>query len=85
MADLSEIRARAMKHQEELDEPRWMTLAEVAARFRLSETTVRLIPVDELPFKEFGSGHKYKRRRYRLTDVEAYESQDVRHTKQRAS
>lgn len=81
MDDMITIRARARAHQEELDEPRWMTLAEVAARFRLSESTVRGIPADELPFKEFGQGHKLKRRRYRLADVEAYEAADVRHTR----
>jgi hypothetical protein len=68
-----------------LDEPRWLSIATVAARFGVSESTVRTIPVDELPYKEFGAGHKLKRRRYRIADVEAYEAIDVRHTGRRAS
>jgi hypothetical protein len=85
MADLTEIRARARKHQEELDEPKWLSISAVAARWGISDATVRTIPVDELPYKEFGQGHKLKRRRYRLADVEAYEAIDVRHTGRRAS
>lgn len=81
MADLADIRAKARAHQEELDQPRWLSIAAVAARFGISETTVRTIPVDDLPFKEFGQGHKLKRRRYRVVDVEAYEAIDVRHTR----
>jgi hypothetical protein len=85
MADLTAVRARARAHQEELDEPRWLPIAAVAARFGVSESTVRGIPVDELPYKEFGQGHKLKRRRYRVSDVEAYEKIDVRHAGRRAS
>jgi len=83
MADTTAIRARARAHQEELDEPRWLSIAAVARRFGISESTVRGIPADELPYKEFGSGMKLKRRRYRIADVEAYEAIDVRHTGQR--
>jgi hypothetical protein len=83
--DLTAIRARAREHQDQLDEPRWLTTAAVAARFGVSESTIRGIPADELPYKEFGNGHKLKRRRYRVADVEAYEKVDVRHTSRRAS
>lgn len=83
MADLTAVRAKARAHQDALDEPRWLTIAAVAARFGVSESTVRGIPADELPYKEFGNGRKLKRRRYRVADVEAYEAVDVRHTRTR--
>lgn len=85
MADLKAIRAKARTHQEALDEPRWLTIAAVASRFSVSESTIRAIPADELPYKEFGAGHKLKRRRYRVADVEAYEDIDVRHAGRKAS
>lgn len=81
MANLPAIRAKAREHQEELDQPRWLSLAAVAARFDVSETTIRAIPIDELPYKEFGAGLKLKRRRYRIADIETYEAVDVRHTR----
>ena len=79
MADLTAIRAKARAHQQELDEPRWLSIADLARRFGVSQSTVRAIPADELPYKEFGRGLKHRRRRYRVSDVEAYEASDVRH------
>lgn len=85
MDDMTTIRARARAHQEDLDVLRWLSTATVARRFGVSETTVRAIPADELPYKTFGQGLKFRRRRYRLADVEAYEAVDVRHEGRRAS
>lgn len=68
------IRERATRHEEEIDSVRWLTVAELAARWRISENTVRAIPVDELHYKEFGSGERKKRRRFRADWVEAYEN-----------
>jgi hypothetical protein len=79
MTDLTTIRARARRHQEALDEPKWLSTGDLAQRFGVSESTVRAIPADELPWKEFGRGLKHRRRRYRLADVEAYEAVDIRH------
>lgn len=71
---LAEIRARAAKHEEEILAMRWFTPAQLAARWGYkSPTTVYAIPLAELRYKEFGSGEKLKRRRYREDWVIAYE------------
>ena len=70
---LETIRQRAAAHQRELEEPEFATVREVAARWRLSTTYVRDVPRSALPYTEFGHGLKLKRRRYRWSDVEAYE------------
>lgn len=80
-ADLHAIRAKAREHQEDLEAPQWLSTADLARRFGISESTVRSIPADELPWKQFGRGLKHQRRRYRLSDVEAYEAVDVRHAR----
>ena len=85
MADLVEIRARAKKHQEELDEPKWLSTGDLAKRWGLGESTVRAMPATELPWKEFGRGVNRRRRRYRLADVESYEAVDVRHHGRRSA
>jgi hypothetical protein len=72
--DLAEIRARRLKHEEELASVRWFTPALLAARWRVSETTVRAIPRDALPYLELGTGTKLKRRRYSPEDVAAFET-----------
>ena len=77
MSDLAVIRARAKQHQEDLDEPKWLSIDDLARRFGVSESTVRAIPASELPWKDFGRGLKRRRRRYRLADVEKYEAIDV--------
>lgn len=76
--DLSSIRARAVAHQQAIDEPRWLSVSQLAHRYGVSSTTVRAIPFDELPYKEFGRGLKLKRRRYHPKDVEVYESRPGR-------
>lgn len=73
MPTVSEIRERAKLHEEELDSLKWFTVSQLAARWRLSESTVREIPASELRFKEFGNGQK-RRRRYKPSWVEAYEN-----------
>jgi hypothetical protein len=74
MTSLAEIRARAQVHADELDSAQWHTPATLAHRWNVCETTVRAIPATELPYKAFGNGEKLKRRRYRPSDVAAYES-----------
>lgn len=74
MSDLDAIRARAAEHNDEIESVQWFTVADLAKRWRVSETTVRSIPADELRYKEFGNGEHLKRRRYKLAWVEAYEN-----------
>jgi len=69
---LEQIRERAAEHERELSEWRYLSVKEVASIIHLSETFVRGIPRDELPFTEFGHGHQLKRRRYRRADVDEY-------------
>jgi hypothetical protein len=73
-ATLAEIRARAAQHDDEIQSETWYTVADLAARWKLSQTTVRLIPKDELQYKEFGSGRTHRRRRYKAEWVLAYEN-----------
>jgi hypothetical protein len=80
-ADLDLCRERARAHQEELREAArdgWATPKELAARWKVSVTTVKDTPADELPYKEFGNGLKLKRRRYRWSDVFAFEARGIR-------
>jgi len=72
VATLDEIRERAAAHERELSEGDLLPVSQVAAMLDMSETYVRDIPRDELPYGEFGHGHKIKRRKYRRGDVEAY-------------
>lgn len=71
---MATIRSRAREHQEELESVRWFTPERLAARWEISETTVREIARDQLPYKEFGSGTQKKRRRYHPDDVAAFEA-----------
>jgi hypothetical protein len=74
MRSLDEIRASAKQHEEEIVSVQWFTPSDLAARWKVSLTTVHGIPVDQLQYKEFGQGEKLKRRRYRAEWVEAYEA-----------
>ena len=79
--DLEACRERARAHEEELREAAhdgWATPKELAARWKVSVTTVKDTPADELPYKEFGQGLKLKRRRYRWSDVYAFEARGIR-------
>ena len=72
--DLDELRARAARHQDELDrDTRFLTVADLARRWRCSTTTVRAISHTALPYLNLGHGLVKVVRRYRLADVEAYE------------
>jgi hypothetical protein len=74
---LQPYRERARAHQSEIDlASSWFTVNKLAERWDISASTVRDIPRDELPFKEFGKGRKLKRRRYHPDDVVAYENRD---------
>jgi hypothetical protein len=71
------IRERREQHEEAMLSQKWFTPAVLAARWQISETTVRDIPAAELPFKEFGAGKKLKRRRYHPDDVARFEAAKV--------
>lgn len=74
---LQPYRDRARLHQEELDlKLVYMTVNDLAKRWHVAPSTVRDIPRDELPYKEFGKGTKLKRRRYHPDDVLACEATD---------
>lgn len=71
---MAQLRAAARQHEEELISQKWFSPADLAVRWGFrSLSTVRGISRDELPYKEFGTGTR-KRRRYRLSDVEAFEA-----------
>ena len=73
--DLATIRARAAAHERELEAKRsYLSTKEVAARLACSESTVRAIPFDDLPFLELGQGAKHKTRRFHPEAVAAYEA-----------
>lgn len=74
MKTMEQLRAEGADHNDEIASLKWYTVAELAKRWRLAQTTVRAIPIDELKFKEFGSGKKLKRRRYRSDWLESYEN-----------
>lgn len=74
---LARIRARRLQHEEELLSVHWFTVALLAARWGVSETTVREIPAAELPYMAFGQGVHLKRRRFHPDDVARYEAQRV--------
>ena len=73
MRSIDDIRARAREHEDELLSLHWFTPAELGTRWRLAGSTVREIPREKLRYKEFGSGARNKRRRYRADWVLAYE------------
>lgn len=81
---IARIRERRQQHEEEMLSVHWYTVAILATRWGLSQTTVREIPADELPYKEFGAGEKLKRRRYHPDDVAAYEAKRVGHSESAA-
>jgi hypothetical protein len=70
---LDEIRARAARHQVDATERTRASVQQLADHWGVSPSTVRDIPFGELPYLEFGRGAKFRRRRYRWEDVEAYE------------
>lgn len=71
---IAEIRELAKRHEEEILSVRWLTPVMLAARWSISLSTVYEIPFDQLRFKAFGQGKKFKRRRYKPEWVEAYET-----------
>lgn len=71
------IRDRARAHQADLElAVSYFTVQKLAERWNISESTVRDIARDRLPYKEFGKGRKLKRRRYHPDDVFAFEAAD---------
>lgn len=80
MPDLAEIRARAERHQQELDKNlRYFTVGDLAKRWGCSSTTVRAIAKTTLPYLNLGQGLMRELRRYRPEDVEAYEATRLEH------
>jgi hypothetical protein len=78
MPTLEEIRARAMRHEADVARgAAFLTVAELAARWACSDTHVRGIAVDLLPFIDIGHGTRRVIRRYRLVDVESYEDRFI--------
>lgn len=71
---LQRIRERRQKHEEEMLSVQWFTPAILAARWGIADSTVRNIPEQELPYKEFGTGELLHRRRYHPDDVAAFEA-----------
>lgn len=72
--NLSVVRERAAAHERELDIGlTYLTIQDVADRWKVSRATVRAVPADELPYMEFGRGAVLKRRRYHPADVRRYE------------
>lgn len=70
-------RERARAHAAEIDlSVRYVTVNDIAKMFGVSASTIRDIPRDQLPYKEFGSGVKLKRRRYHPLDVAAFANSD---------
>lgn len=55
----------------------FLTVADLAARWVCSDTTVRAIPADALPYINVSQGLVKVRRRYKLADVEAYEDRHL--------
>ena len=75
MPDLETIRAAAQQHEDELDrDRRFLTVAQLAARWGIGKTNVRAIPFADLPYRNLGRGLVRESRRYDPTDVDAYES-----------
>lgn len=75
MGDLSGIRARAEQHERELDrDTEFYTVADLAKRWHCSATSVRDVAKTELPYLNLGRGLVRELRRYRPSDVYAYES-----------
>ena len=61
-------------HQQELlVRSSFLTVRELAQRWRVSETTIRDIPYDRLPYFQVGSGGRRIHRRYDPALVVAYE------------
>lgn len=76
MPTLDEVRARAQRHQDELDrDTRFFTVQDLATRWDCSASTVRSIAKTTLPYLNLGQGLVRELRRYRPDDVEAYEAQ----------
>jgi hypothetical protein len=74
MPTLAEVRARAERHQDEIDrDTRFLSIADLMARWNVGRTTIRAIPASALPYVNLGNGLVRERRRYRPEDVEAYE------------
>ena len=61
-------------HQQDIEvRAFYLTVREVAERWRVSENTVRDIPFDELPYFQVGRGKRKIHRRYRPSDLEEFE------------
>lgn len=74
MPDIDELRERALRHDAVLNRnKRYYTVADLAARWQRSATSVRAIATGELPYINVGQGLVKEARRYDPADVETYE------------
>jgi hypothetical protein len=69
---VAEIRAEAMQHARQIEAVKFLTVQDLALRWRVDDETVRKIDRASLPYLEFG---KSKMRRYDPREVERYEQQ----------
>jgi len=77
--DLDAIRARGAEHERELEAGlTFLTIADLASRWKVSRSTVLAISRDELPYMEIGRGRLLKRRRYDPRAVAAFENRQLR-------
>lgn len=67
------MNAKREAHIAALPDSPYMTVTELAARYKLSASSIRKIPRDVLPFSVFCGG-ALQRRRYHIDDVMVYES-----------
>lgn len=75
MDRLAEIRARAQRHQDEIDrDTKFFSVADLAARWACSKGTVRAIAKTTLPYTNLGNGLQRELRRYHPDAVAAFES-----------
>lgn len=71
MSDLTALRAQAKEHAKQIEAVLWLSAAELAVRWGVSDTMVRRIARTELPYLTLGGSTT---RRYHPDDVERYES-----------
>jgi hypothetical protein len=75
MSAIAPLREQARAFNRELEaKASWITVSQLAQRWGVCHSTVRDIPRDQLPFIEFGTGARYRRRRYDPADVQAFEA-----------
>lgn len=75
MDRLAELRAQAAEHARQLEAVLWLTVGDLAVRWKVSPATVRKIDRARLPYLTLGQSGV---RRYDPRDVESYEAESKR-------